>query len=653
MKRIGIRCAAALLAMLMMILPLFAASAEPVEAPVAEVGAFQLGEGTEAPTHQTVTTTEAEGPLVEAEKEVQTEDSEGDTPEDVFAGWEEEAESFSADNASVQSLFKSSYTIGVGQSLELPAPVDGTQYKSSAPKIASVGLDSGIVKGIKKGTATLAAKVPGYGIETFKVTVVAAPTRITLKTTRLELKAGQTARITGSITPSNCMTALSFRSSNPSVAEVDASGVVTAMGSGTATITVSTHNGKTAKCSVTVKSNGTVNAPVYRDEDLSEDEDTDVFDDVSAGLVLDRTELNLNVKGSATLKWRFEPSSMSTQVAFKSSKTSVATVSSKGVVKAKKAGRAVITVKAKNGLTATCAVTVWKAPTKVAISSKTATLTVGETLTLSSAVPSGANPEVTWSTSDQRVATVAEGVVTAVGAGSAVITVKTVNGKKAQCKVTVEPSTRDEWEDEDDEPVSGDEKYIIDISKYDGNIDFDRLAPHVSLVIARASCGTQMDTKFESYAAAMNARGIPFGVYCYTKAATTGEARTEARAFYQYAKGSNAKFYVVDAEYSTNTQETIEAFCQELRALGAKKVGCYIAHNYYKTFGFSEIRDQFDFVWIPRYGKNDGTLENSTQPSYACDLWQYTSEGSVPGISGDVDMNVLTGQGKSLSYFTR
>ncbi|RGM21051.1 holin, partial [Ligilactobacillus salivarius] len=44
-------------------------------------------------------------------------------------------------------------------------------------------------------------------------------------------------------------------------------------------------------------------------------------------------------------------------------------------------------------------------------------------------------------------------------------------------------------------------------------------------------------------------------------------------------------------------------------------------------------------IWIPSYGQNDGTLANSLKPTHPYDLHQYTSKGSVNGITGNVDMS--------------
>ena len=192
---------------------------------------------------------------------------------------------------------------------------------------------------------------------------------------------------------------------------------------------------------------------------------------------------------------------------------------------------------------------------------------------------------------------------------------------------------------------------IIDISKWQGNINFDALKSEVALVIARAGCGSDPDAKFDEYAQAMQKHGIPFGVYCYSYAGTEAKARDEAQKMVARAGRYNPLFYVMDAEESKITNAAIKAFADELRIQGAERIGCYVAHNHYKDYGYDSIQKLWDFTWIPRYGSNNGTIAGSTKPAYICDLWQYASTGKVNGISGNVDMNVITGDGKSFDWF--
>lgn len=192
---------------------------------------------------------------------------------------------------------------------------------------------------------------------------------------------------------------------------------------------------------------------------------------------------------------------------------------------------------------------------------------------------------------------------------------------------------------------------IIDISKHQGSINFDKLKDKVAFVIARAGLGSDEDVRFEEYAKAMTERGIPFGVYCYSYAGTEAKARDEAKKLVARASKYKPLFYVMDAEEEKITTDAIRAFTDELRKQGAARIGCYVAHHRYTQYKFSTVRDLFDFVWIPRYGKNDGTIEGAKKPDYKCDLWQFTSTGSIAGIDGNVDKNTITGTGKDLDWF--
>lgn len=164
----------------------------------------------------------------------------------------------------------------------------------------------------------------------------------------------------------------------------------------------------------------------------------------ATGITLRSSSITIKPGFSYSLTAAFEPADTSDKkLTYTSSNLAVATVSSTGMVTGVKAGNATITVKTTDGskLTKTCKVTVAASVTGVKLNETTAKLKAGETLTLKQTVsPSDAsNKAVTWSSSDKSVAAVsADGVVTAMKSGSAVITVTTKDGKKtAACKVTV------------------------------------------------------------------------------------------------------------------------------------------------------------------------------------------------------------------------
>lgn len=197
-------------------------------------------------------------------------------------------------------------------------------------------------------------------------------------------------------------------------------------------------------------------------------------------------------------------------------------------------------------------------------------------------------------------------------------------------------------------PVKRGDK-IVDISKYQPTVNYDKLIADTALIILRAGYrgtagGISEDQKFQLHASELRKRGVRFGVYFYSIAKTVEQAQEEARMFYSFAKDYNPLFWAGDFEKDSITTGAIVAFKDELRKLGAAKVGCYVANHLYNKYDYASIAEQMDFTWIPRYG--------STKPVHKCDLWQYTSTGSVNGINGNVDMNRITGEGHPLSWFT-
>ena len=184
--------------------------------------------------------------------------------------------------------------------------------------------------------------------------------------------------------------------------------------------------------------------------------DDDGDDDVSVtGVSLDKTSAELEVGGTLALTKTIEPANATNQnVSWSSSDENVATVAN-GSVTAVAPGSAVITVKtADGGKEAKCTVTVKKTAegnvsvTGVSLDKTSAELEVGGSLTLTATVApdDAANKNVSWKSDKEEVATVANGTVTAVAAGSAVITVTTEDGgKTASCTITVtEKSSEDD-----------------------------------------------------------------------------------------------------------------------------------------------------------------------------------------------------------------
>lgn len=238
---------------------------------------------------------------------------------------------------------------------------------------------------------------------------------VKLTATKLALKTKQsvTVRATGLAKGDYVK---SWTSSKKSVATVDKNGKITATSKeGTAVITVTLASGKTAKVTVTVK--------MIRTTKLTKVPKT----------------LSLTTGKKYTLKPVVTPSNSQEKVTYKSSNTKIATVSSTGVITAKKVGKVTITVQS-GKQKATVTLTVKKAPALKAIKNVPTkkTITKGKTYTLKPQLyPSGAIAKITYTTSNKSIATVdSKGKITAKKKGTAVITVKA--GKfTAKCKVTV------------------------------------------------------------------------------------------------------------------------------------------------------------------------------------------------------------------------
>ena len=324
-------------------------------------------------------------------------------------------------------LDKTAVTLNTTDTYTLVATVDpidasnkSVTWNSSDAAIATVD-DNGVVTGIKAGTATITVTtVDGDFAATCAVTVLQPVTGISLDKTSVTLNTTETYTLVATVDPVDASNkSVTWNSSDAAIATVDDNGVVTGIKAGTATITVTTVDGDfAATCAVTVLQ------PV-------------------TGISLDKTSVTLNTTETYTLVATVDPVDASNKsVTWSSSDAAIATVDDKGVLTGIKVGTATITVTTVDGdFTATCAVTVLQPVTGVSLDKTSVTLNTTDTYTLIVNVDpiDASNKSVTWSSSDAAIATVDEkGVVTGIKAGTATITVTTVDGDfTATCAVTV------------------------------------------------------------------------------------------------------------------------------------------------------------------------------------------------------------------------
>ena len=292
-------------------------------------------------------------------------------------------------------------------------------WKTSSTKIATVA--DGAVTPVGEGTATITVTATRGKIKktaTVKVKVVDPykPTGVKLdKTGTVSLNLGDSLTLTPSLTPETAQATYSWKTSSTKIATV-ADGVVTPVGEGTATITVTATRGN-------IKKTATVKVKVV-----------DPYKPTA--VKLDKTgTVNLNLGVTLTLTPSLSPETAQATYTWKTSSTKIATVVD-GVVAPVGEGTATITVTATRGnikKTATVKVKVvdpYK-PTAVKLDKTgTVNLNLGETLTLSPSLsPETAQATYSWKTSSTKIATVEGGVVTPVGEGTATITVTATRGK--------------------------------------------------------------------------------------------------------------------------------------------------------------------------------------------------------------------------------
>lgn len=198
-------------------------------------------------------------------------------------------------------------------------------------------------------------------------------------------------------------------------------------------------------------------------------------------------------------------------------------------------------------------------------------------------------------------------------------------------------------------------KHIVDLSKWNNKMNWPVAAPQIELAICRVQYGSNLiDHLYNDHVANLEKYGIPHGAYAYGCFVSVTDAIVEAKDFLKRVN-KNAKFLVLDVEDDTvksmkskgnlnDLAKASQAFIDTCKAAGWK-VGFYVAHHMYGDYNLQSV--QADFIWLPRYGTNDGRPQK--KPSYSCDIWQYTDNGYINGI-GKVDINLLQGD-KTLSWY--
>ena len=390
-------------------------------------------------------------------------------------------------------------TLGVGQqyriepSAEPEGAVSGYSFSSSRTRYAKVNGD-GVITGVRKGTSTITVKSYNGKTATVRVTVVAAPSAIAAKASRTVLGVGETAQA-GYKLPGNTSASVRYSSEPAGIIDVTPEGLITALQPGSAKLIAHTHNGKSGSIEIKVFSapeslipetdaletgvGATVSFSAALPENTagsfryeSEDSNTAAIDPatgavtgVNVGTTTVRAVAYNGAVGECTVSVRPAPESVSIGISeltllvgkeytfnaevtpadafvqlFCTSSNPGAVAANGGTVRAVGAGSAVITVASYNGPSASCTVTVPKAPNEIWLDANRKYIASGEQFTLGYSITPGTVTEVVFTSSDPEVATVdaATGVVTGIAPGTAIITATTLNGKRDVCMVNVD-----------------------------------------------------------------------------------------------------------------------------------------------------------------------------------------------------------------------
>ena len=187
----------------------------------------------------------------------------------------------------------------------------------------------------------------------------------------------------------------------------------------------------------------------------------------------------------------------------------------------------------------------------------------------------------------------------------------------------------------------------LDVSRFQGEVDWERVkAAGYRFAMLRAGYGdSTVDEQFRRNASECNRIGLPIGAYWFCYAATTENAAKEADSCIRTVSGYRLDYPVcydieqASADYIEKqgvsftpalARELVKSFCSRVESKGYFAM-FYSNQSFFNTYLGTALTKRYAF-WYARYTDTfDGT---------DCGIWQYTSTGRVPGISGNVDLDL-------------
>ena len=187
----------------------------------------------------------------------------------------------------------------------------------------------------------------------------------------------------------------------------------------------------------------------------------------------------------------------------------------------------------------------------------------------------------------------------------------------------------------------------LDVSEFQGEVDWERVkAAGFRFAMLRAGYGSNtIDKQFRRNAAECNRIGLPIGAYWFCYAFSVEKARKEADGCINTISEYRLDYPVcydieqASADYIEKqgvsftpalARNVVTSFCSHIEKKGYFAM-FYTNRNFLDTYIGTELTERYAY-WYARYANQfDGT---------DCGIWQYTSTGSIPGISGNVDLDI-------------
>lgn len=192
--------------------------------------------------------------------------------------------------------------------------------------------------------------------------------------------------------------------------------------------------------------------------------------------------------------------------------------------------------------------------------------------------------------------------------------------------------------------------YYPDISHWKPVTDWNKAKANCALLISKGTQGTSyVDPTLDSFIKGCENKGIPYWLYTFLD---KGNELGQAQFLVKTCKPKVGKMfvgYVLDVE-AGNAAGDVRKALDYIKTQSAKTMlyTMYSEYNRYK--GIISERGSSCAWWEARYGQNNGSYSSKYPAHDGCDLHQYTSKGSCPGITAGCDLNRLTGT-KPESWF--